>query len=78
MTRREVTSKAGIKERASMTTETALAMKETVGLTWKKRTAGIRQEDRKMKTIMECHLLQVAPFLHSYIPPTKRRKTSQK
>ena len=33
-TRREVTSKAGIKERASMTTEAALAMKETVGLTW--------------------------------------------
>ncbi|KAK3726348.1 hypothetical protein RRG08_027079, partial [Elysia crispata] len=34
-TRREVTSKAGIKERASMTTEAALAMKETVGLTWR-------------------------------------------
>ena len=33
-TRREVTSQAGIKERASMTTEAALAMKETVGLTW--------------------------------------------
>ena len=33
-TRHEVTSKAGIKERASVTTEAALAMKETVGLTW--------------------------------------------
>ena len=33
-TRREVTSKSGIKERASMITEAALAMKETVGLTW--------------------------------------------
>ena len=35
-TPREVTSKskARIEERASMTTEAALAMKETVGLTW--------------------------------------------
>ncbi|RUS68777.1 hypothetical protein EGW08_023462 [Elysia chlorotica] len=32
--RRAVTSRAGIKERVSMTTEAALAMKESVGLTW--------------------------------------------
>ncbi|GFN91214.1 amine oxidase [Plakobranchus ocellatus] len=39
-----------------------------------KRTAGIRQEERKIKTIMECHLLQVAPLLQLYIPQTKKRK----
>lgn len=41
--------------------------------TLEKRTAGIRNEEDKMKTIMECHLLQVAPFLHKFVPQVKHR-----
>ena len=45
--------------------------------TLEKRMACIRKVDRKMKTLMECHLLQVAPSLHRFVPKTKRRKTVQ-
>ena len=27
--------------------------------------------EKKMKVIMECYLLQFAPFLQTYVPPTK-------
>ena len=37
------------------------------------RTAGIRQEERKMKTILESHLIHVAPCLHGLIPTLKQR-----
>ena len=45
--------------------------------TLEKRMACIRKVERKMKTLMECHLLQVAPCLHRFVPKTKRRKTVQ-
>lgn len=43
-----------------------------------KRIAGIRDETRKLKTIMECHLIQVAPMLQRFVPTTKKRKLQQK
>ena len=42
-----------------------------------KRVACIRQENRRMKTVMECHLIQVAPYLPCYMRPIKRRKLSK-
>ena len=39
-----------------------------------RRTMAIRNEKRRLKMIMECHLLQVSPSLQSHVPPTKKRK----
>ena len=45
--------------------------------TLEKRMVCIGKGERKMKTLMECHLLQVAPSLHRFVRKTKRRKTVQ-
>ena len=40
-----------------------------------KRMVGIRDEKRRMRTLMECHFLQVAPSLQPLVPVTKTRNT---